>query len=192
MELTVTLQNEEWYRQLIEECHAIVVETEFSARWALVEGYHELGKRILEDNNNFEKSGYGKKIVQCIGESLGKSENTIYYAIQFARKFPELADVPGGKDTSWYRICNELLPGKKDGKTKVRADRTKKYPIISLSINDLETLDYDTSEVTDEIMLDLITKIQIKSDFTSVWEQLPKVAKKLKIPKNVKPTPKPV
>lgn len=180
-ELSITIQNTEWYNQLVEDTRAIIIETEFSARWALVEGYHELGKRILEDQARFEESGYGKKIVQCIGESLGKSENTIYYAIQFAKKFPELEALPQGKDTSWYRICNELLPSKKDGKTKVRADRNKKYPLIAISIDDLGTMGYDISEITDEIMLDLVTKIQVKADFTSVWEHLEQQAKKLKI-----------
>jgi len=173
-ELAVNLNSQDWYIQLLEDSKAILVETEFSARWALVEGYHELGKRILEDKQKFEDSGYGKKIVQCIGNSLGKSENTIYYAIQFARKFPNLETLPEGKDTSWYRICNELLPSKKDGKIKVKADRNKKYPIIAISINDIEQLGYETSTITDEIMLDLVTKIQVKADFTSVWEQLEK------------------
>lgn len=42
--------------------------------------------RILEDNHNFERNKiYGKEIVQHVAISLGKSERTLYLAVQFAR-----------------------------------------------------------------------------------------------------------
>ena len=76
---------------LIEDCQAIIVESVFSSRWILVEGYHKLGKRILEENNNFERNKiYGKKISSHVSQSLGKSERTIERAIQFVRKYPEI------------------------------------------------------------------------------------------------------
>lgn len=106
--------NDDWYNALIEECKAIITETEFTARWALVEGYHHLGKRILEDNDNFERQKiYGQEIVSRVTESLEVSSRTIWRAIQFAKKYPELDQVPGGKAVSWRRVCNELLPSNK-------------------------------------------------------------------------------
>ncbi|MBW1716550.1 MAG: hypothetical protein JRJ77_12130 [Deltaproteobacteria bacterium] len=45
------------------------------SRWALVEGYWNLGKRISEENDNFEREKiYGNKIVSQVTESLQISE----------------------------------------------------------------------------------------------------------------------
>jgi len=111
MQLEKTDIQAEWFNHLIDDCQSIIVEAEFISRWALVEGYHLLGTRILEEYHNFEREKiYGKKIVQHVGESLGKSRQTIFYAIQFARQYPDLALLPEGKNTSWRKICNEYLP----------------------------------------------------------------------------------
>ena len=102
---------QDWYQALVEECDAIVTETVFLARWQLIEGYHKLGSRILEDYKNFERQNvYGKDIVQCIARSTGKSKRTIYYAIQFASKYKDINELPEGKNISWYKVCTKLLP----------------------------------------------------------------------------------
>lgn len=43
------LTTESWYEELVEECKTIITEAVFTSRWALVEGYWGLGKRIRED-----------------------------------------------------------------------------------------------------------------------------------------------
>ena len=102
----------DWYQSLIDDCQSIMVEAEFTSRWVLVEGYHSLGLRILQENDNFEREGiYGKKIVARLRESLGKSESTIWRAMQFAREYPDLSLLPEGKNTSWNKICNTYLGG---------------------------------------------------------------------------------
>ena len=109
-----TIQTD-WYQSLIDDCQSIMVEAEFTSRWILVEGYHSLGLRILQENDNFEREGiYGKKIVSRVTESLGKSERTIWRAMQFAREYPDLSLLPEGKNTSWHKICNEYLPEHKE------------------------------------------------------------------------------
>jgi len=106
-----TPTQEEWYIQLIEECKAIITEAIFTHNWALVEGYHQLGKRILEEHDNFERAKiYGKEICSHVSESLGKSRQTINRAIQFAKKYPELELLPEGKNATWHDICNKYLP----------------------------------------------------------------------------------
>jgi len=105
----------DWYQSLIDDCQSIMVEAEFTSRWALVEGYHTLGMRILTENDNFERQKiYGQKIVQRVAESLNKKERTIFNAVKFAKKFPDLAVLPEGKNTSWRKICNEYLPEHKE------------------------------------------------------------------------------
>ena len=36
----------EWFNHLIDDCHDIIIEAEFTSRWALVEGYHALGTPV--------------------------------------------------------------------------------------------------------------------------------------------------
>ena len=104
-----------WYQSLIDDCQSIMVEAEFTSRWVLVEGYHSLGLRILAENDNFEREKiYGQEIVKRVSISLDKGTRTIRKAIQFARKFPDLAALPEGKDTSWRKICNDYLPEHKE------------------------------------------------------------------------------
>lgn len=105
------VESQEWFIALVDECQAIITETEFTARWALIEGYHLLGVRLLEAHDNFERAGiYGREIASRVSQSLGKSRRTVERAVQFARQYPDLAELPGGKAVSWRQICNELLP----------------------------------------------------------------------------------
>ena len=110
------LQSQDWYQALIEDCAAVIVEGVFQSRWILIETYHLLGRRLLQEYDNFERAGiYGDHIIEMVADDLGKSERTIYRAVQFARKYPDLNTLPGGKNISWNKICNELLPeGKRD------------------------------------------------------------------------------
>lgn len=128
--LVPAIDSEEWYQQLVDDCQTIITETEFTARWVLVEGYHALGMRILEEYDNFERREiYGQKIAQRVAGSLGKSERTLDYAVQFARKCPDLELLPYGKDVSWRKICHEYLPAITDGK-EVPPLPEGKYQII--------------------------------------------------------------
>ena len=113
------ITSSEWFCNFIDECKAIIVEGGFHSRWILIESYHALGKRILEENNNFERAKiYGDAIVKRIAESLGKSERTIYRSIQFVKKYPDLNSLPEGKSISWGKICKEYLPVKSEEKQK--------------------------------------------------------------------------
>ena len=78
-----------------------------------MEGYHALGKRILEEYDKAQRIRMtDKELVQCIALNLNKSERTIYRAIQFARLYPDLNLLPEGKNTNWHKICNQYLLGK--------------------------------------------------------------------------------
>jgi len=110
----IEIVSKDWYTALIEECEAIITETVFNARWELIQGYHRLGNRILEEKLNFEEGKiYGQGIVQHIAKSLGKSRRTIYYAIEFAEKYKDINTLPEGKNISWNKVC-KLLSGSKD------------------------------------------------------------------------------
>ena len=113
-----------WYVNLIDDCKTIVVETEFTSRWALVEGYHQLGSRILVEYENFQRLRMtDNELVQRVAISIGKSDRTVYYAIQFARVYPDLSLLKEGKNISWHHVINKYLT---DGKEKMKkADLAK-------------------------------------------------------------------
>lgn len=123
------VEQEEWYQALVDDCRAIVVEAEFTSRWALVEGYHALGQRILDDHDKWERNKLnGMAFLQGLAKQIQISARTVYYAVQFARKFPELALLPEGKDTSWNKIVTLYLPAP-DG-TDLPPMPTGKYKVI--------------------------------------------------------------
>ena len=117
-ELTV----EKWYQALVSDCQSIITEAVYISRWALVEGYHNLGKRILEEHDNFERAKiYGKKIVNDLAESLNMSSRILWYAIQFVQKYPDLNKVPEGKNITWNKIITKYLPTSKECKPETES-----------------------------------------------------------------------
>ena len=103
-----------WYEDLVEDCKDIITEAIFTSRWALVEGYHQLGERIVTENNLDRKEIYGKNILSRVAKSIGMSERTLYRAIQFYEKYPELDTVPEGKNISWHKLITKYLPESKN------------------------------------------------------------------------------
>lgn len=99
----------EWYVALVSDCKSIITEREFRARWELVEGYHELGERILSENYNFDRQMiYGQEIVTRLSKSLGVSSKKLYLSVQFAKKYPSLEVFD--KSISWSQVVNKYLP----------------------------------------------------------------------------------
>lgn len=109
----VGYDNSDWYDVLVDECKAIITEAVFNSRWALVEGYHQLGERIVNETNLDRKEVYGKKILQGLAKSIGVGERTLYYAVQFYDKYPSLDMLPDGKNISWNKIITKYLPAPK-------------------------------------------------------------------------------
>ena len=105
----------EWFNHLIDDCQSIIVEAEFTSRWVLVEGYHSLGLRILQDEPKMVQGGSTlRETLSRVTKLLNTGERTLYRSVQFAKKFPDLAALPEGKDTSWRKICNDYLPEHKE------------------------------------------------------------------------------
>lgn len=117
--VTQSLRNQEWYQALIEDCAAVITEGVFQSKWLLIETYHLLGRRLLQEYDEFERVHvYGERITEMVAQDLGKSQRTVERAVQFARAYPDLNALPGGKKISWHWICNHLLPAPKDGKNR--------------------------------------------------------------------------
>lgn len=105
------VESQEWFQGMVEECKATVVESVFRSRWALIEGWHAVGKRVIEERENIAKTSIGEEgVVSRLSHATGIGKRSIWRAIQFATRFPDLDAVPGGKNLSWSKVCNELLP----------------------------------------------------------------------------------
>uniref|UniRef100_A0A7V3JAP4 DUF1016 family protein n=1 Tax=candidate division CPR3 bacterium TaxID=2268181 RepID=A0A7V3JAP4_UNCC3 len=112
----ISLQELDWYQALCEECRAIITETMFNSRIELLRGKWELGKKIIEEELNFQKAGYGEKIVETLAKDLGMSAVHLWKCLQFYKKFPKerfedvINELPEGKSISWYKIYTQYLP----------------------------------------------------------------------------------
>jgi len=104
------VKREEWYQALIDECKSIITEAIFTSRWALVEGYHNLGKRIREDSKRLSTT----LLLQHVAVDLKISERTLWYAVQFYDKYSDLSQVPEGKNISWRKLITKYLPPHKE------------------------------------------------------------------------------
>lgn len=123
------LQTQEWYEALVVECKAIITEAVFTSRWALVEGYWELGKRLREDKKVQEHSKGNKTFVQDLGQNLGISSSTIYYALQAYDKYPKLDRIPEGKNITWNKLITKYLPAPKQNKVEIELPKGK-YSVL--------------------------------------------------------------
>ena len=103
-----------WFNSLMEDLRSITIERRFNIEWEKVLWYHEIGSRILEDYDKFTDKKRGE-ILEQIAVALQKSERTIYYAISFAKEYPQLEKFNiDGKCISWTKII-KLLSHKEEG-----------------------------------------------------------------------------
>ena len=101
------LQLQDWYLHLIDECKAIITEAVFTSRWALVEGYWNLGKRINEES---KLHPFILESVQDLAQAIGLSTRTLYYANQTYSKYPDISKLPEGKNITWNKLITKYLP----------------------------------------------------------------------------------
>ncbi len=109
-EVVICVETEQWYQQLIEDCKDIITEAVFTSRWALVEGYHMLGERIVTDNNLQWHAKGNESYLQGLADNIRTSLRTLHYAVQFYQKYPRLDAVPEGKNITWNKLITKYLP----------------------------------------------------------------------------------
>jgi hypothetical protein len=131
------LITQEWYESLVDDCKSIVVEAEFTSRWALVEGYWNFGKRLKEDKN------FNTKLLQRVAVDVGISERTAWYALKTYDKYPELGKLPEGKNLSWKRLITKYLPSPKEEEEKeiTKTNASVKKGDFKKVLNDLYEID---------------------------------------------------
>ena len=124
--------NAERFRTLIkdciEDCKDILTEAVFTSRWALVEGYWHLGQRIDEEVTPLPIT----ILLQGLAVELKTSERTLWYAVQFHRKYPELDTVPEGKNISWNKLVTKYLPAPKEKEEHEHAWEVIEYEVCKI------------------------------------------------------------
>jgi len=128
----MNLATTKWFNEMIDDLSGRLTEGFFQSRWDLVETYHYLGTRILEEHDNFKRAGYGEKIFASVQNSLEASgvklsESSIYRSVQFARKYPDLAMLKEGKNISWGMICKKYLPLEKPKEKDEYQEELKRF-----------------------------------------------------------------
>lgn len=119
------VKDEEWYQSMLEEMKATITEAVFTSRWVIIEAKWRLGDLIIKNKERFEGAGVkDSEIPEVITKSLKEatekeekrthlpSKREIYRCVRFRKEYPDLSKLPGGKNISWHKIANRLLPGK--------------------------------------------------------------------------------
>jgi len=96
---------DERYLALVDEIKTTITEAVYNSRWALVEGYWNVGKLIRE----YFADGQLTKRLQGLAVDVGMSERILWYALQFYDKYPDLSEVPEGKNITWNKIMTKYL-----------------------------------------------------------------------------------
>jgi len=107
------LLTSQWFQALIEDCKDTIIEKRFIIAEELIKMKWEIGDRILQDTGNFERAQiYGRQIIVTVSKALDCSEREIYRCLQFRKKYPELNNLPEGKNITWHKIVNQYLSDK--------------------------------------------------------------------------------
>ena len=116
-EITKRIENQDFYRALIDELQATMVETIFNSRMEVLKGKWMVGQSIEDAIEDFGRSEiYGSKINSLLAKDLNWSEREIARCRQFYRKYVSkswdkiLLKLPGGKNISWHKIVVQYLP----------------------------------------------------------------------------------
>ena len=102
----------DWYASLLEDVTSTLTEAVFTSRWSLIEGYHEVGKRLRKDEDKMQMT----ELVNSCAEDMGVSPRKLWYAVQFYDKYPDIQMLPEGKNISWSKIKSKYLPEKRQEK----------------------------------------------------------------------------
>ena len=107
-------EKEDWFKSLADDCGSAMVEGEFTARWALIEAYHSVGRRIRVEEDRVPIT----ELVQTLAVRTKISTRKYWYAVQIYDKWPSLSRLPGGKEVTLNKLITRYLPEKEKGECK--------------------------------------------------------------------------
>lgn len=89
-------------KKFIRDLKEIITELGFTQRWAEIEMWHTIGKRI-NDEPDFKPSQ-----MRELAQNLGLPEDDLWDAVIFYKQYPSLDSFPSGKNISWTKIKDEI------------------------------------------------------------------------------------
>jgi N6-adenosine-specific RNA methylase IME4 len=101
-----------WYQALVYDCQQLIEE----AKEQIVYKHWQMGRRILQEEFKFGKPEYGSHTIENLANDLGISKRTIYYQIEFARKYPEFCNAL--QNLPWRHAIQLLSAKTNERKTK--------------------------------------------------------------------------
>lgn len=111
-----TIIRQDWFMGLVDDIEEILHKGISGSRQMLLETYHAAGRRIIEE----EQRAPIEYIIQSVARAIEKSRRTVWYAVQFARKYKSVAElidsVSEDEKVSWSKVCRFYLPESKFSK----------------------------------------------------------------------------
>ena len=126
------LTKQDWWAALVEECHATYDQKTYESKMTIVEMWHMIGTRIIEDIPKFEAMGIEEgKVSALVANHADLGIRSVQRAIQFARKYKSVEKLPGGQyKQSWHKVCNELLPAPREKDEEEQKECSHKFMCI--------------------------------------------------------------
>ena len=90
--------------EVASEIKELMIEAVFDSHYTLIVAHHEIGRLIVDSFGDSMS-----EVLPSLAQKVGRSERTLYRAVQLYRKFPSLDKIPGGKLISMNKIINEHL-----------------------------------------------------------------------------------
>jgi len=105
------------YKHLLSELKDIVVERVYNARIEQIQMKWEIGDTIVEELKDYHPN---TNLIKRLSADIRVSESELYRCIKFREKFVTwdsvIARLPGGKNISWNKIRETILPDLPIGK----------------------------------------------------------------------------
>jgi len=117
------------FNSLVEDCQATLVEGFFNSHWILVEAYHQVGKRIREEQTTAPIS----ELLHNLAERTTLSERKFWYAVQLYDKYPKTDLLPEGKAITMNKLITKYLPKHPKDEEKLHEDGAVTCPRCGFS-----------------------------------------------------------
>ncbi len=123
--------NNEHYNSILEDLESILIECEFTHRFSVIEGYHQIGKRILTESSEEEINN----LVEKVAKDLKIRKSKIQKCVLFAKLFQNLSDLPEGKNITWNKINYKYLTNKEKEELPALPDDVRLKSIIQSNVD---------------------------------------------------------
>jgi len=134
--------DEKNFQKLVQDCKKIVAR----GYEDIIRRRHELGMRILEDEDKYVKHKWGSGgFVKRLASDIDVKPATVYYAIRFAEKYPDIekflmSHKLHGESLNWRYIVHNLLY---EPKPKPKSKSLAKLKSTMTELKSLKALEFD-------------------------------------------------